>query len=283
MKLKLSIFLFFSFVFSLKSKAQEGLEKYQNMAADFIKLENYNSAIEIYERLLFFGNDELTKEIYLPLARAYTAIGNYDQAAINFDNAYSSEKVDTLKYEIIFESALNYIIAGDTSLAYTELLNIPETHINARISNKLHLLMGTLDYKSGRYSSAEKHFLALTDLDKNSQQDIHIFIKKAKKINRRYNPDMVEWMSIIPGLGQVWCGYYKESANAFLLTGAFVVLFIDVSLKYRAIDGLLAVWPWLNRYYKGGIVKSYKLAERKIEVEKNKLLNNFLKALPSIN
>ncbi len=264
--------------------AQQGLEKYQTMAEDFIKQENYYSAIEIYERLLFFGPPEADgKQIYLPLARAYNAAGNYEQAASNYNNAYSSEKVDTLKYEILFESALNYMLAGDTSLAYSELLNIPETNINSRVSNKLHLLMGTLDYKSGRYTSAKNHFLAITDLDKGSQNAISTLFKKTKKVNRRYNPDMVEWMSIMPGLGQAWCGYYKEGANAFLLTGAFVVLFIDVSIKYRALDGLLAVYPWLNRYYKGGIKKSHKLAERKIEVEKNKLYNNLLKALPPIN
>lgn len=263
--------------------AQDGLDKYQTLADDFYKEGNYSSAIEVYERLLFFGNEQRSKQIYLPLARAYSATGQFEKASVHYTNAYNNQPVDTLKYEIVFESALNYILDNDTSLAYSELLNIPETKISNRISNKLHFLMGTLDYKSGRYSSAKSHFLTITILDSADKKAIHTFFRKTAKVNRRYNPIMVEWLSIAPGLGQAWCGYYEESANALFLTGGLIMLYVHVSNKYRILDGLLTVYPWLNRYYKGGITKSYKLAVIKRETEKNKLFNSLLKTLPPIN
>ena len=283
MSLRFLIFLFLTCGLSTRVISQNGMDKYKLIADEFYANANYNSAIEIYERLIYFGNDDQSKRIYLPLARAYTALGKYEEASLHYNNAYNTQKTDSVRYEIVFESSLNYILSGDTSLAYSELLNIPEININQRVSNKRHLLMGTLDYKSGRYTSAREHFLSITILDSADKENIHSFFNKTTKINRRYNPYMVEMMSIIPGLGQAWCGYYKESANAFLLTGALVILFVDVSLKYTVIDGLLVVFPWLNRYYKGGILKSYDLAVKKRETEKNKLYNELLRTLPTIN
>jgi len=263
--------------------AQNSIEKYQSLANELYDQSKYTSAIDIFERLLFFGTDKQNRSIYLPLARCYNAIGEYEKATVNYNNAYNSQRIDTIRYDILIESAINFMMDKDTSLAYSELLNIPETGISHRINDKLRLLMGTLDYKSGRYQSAKNHFLAISSLTNANKKEVAVFINKAYKISRRYNPIMVQWMSLIPGLGQAWCGYYKESANAFLLSGALVLLFADVSYQYNLIDGLLSVYPWFNRYYKGGITKSYKLAERKRETEKNKLYNSFLKSIPPIN
>ena len=282
MNLRFSLILFLSCALNLKAVSQDGLVRYKLLADELYTGANYTSAIEVYERLLYFGDNTYSNQIYLPLARAYSALGKYEEASVHYINAYNSQKVDTIKYDILFESSLNYILAGDTALAYSQLLNIPETKISERVSNKLHLLMGTLDYKSGRYTTAKNHFLAITLLDSMDKKDIKTFFKKTYKKNRRYNPYTVRWMSIIPGLGQAWCGNYKESANAFLLTGALVFLYVDVSLKYTVVDGLLVVFPWLNRYYRGGISKSFDLAKKKRETEKNKLYNKLLRTLPSI-
>jgi tetratricopeptide (TPR) repeat protein len=283
MRFRLGFVIFFTISSLPKLAAQNGLETYQKMAHKFCEQGNYTSAIEAYERLLFFGTDQQNKEIYLPLARAYSALGNYEKASVQYNNAYNNQIIDTIRYEILFESALNYLAVDDTIMAYNELLNIPETKISNRISDKLHLMMGTLDYKSGLYTSAKNHFLSITILNLSEKNTIQTFFNNTKKVNRRYNPTMVEWMSIIPGLGQAWCGYYKESANAFLISGAFIVLFADVTIKYTLLDGLMTVYPWFNRYYKGGIIKAYKLAEKKRETEKNKLYNSLLKTLPPIN
>ena len=281
--MKFWYFIFISGFFAATVSGQNNLKTYQTMAETFSQQGNYTSAIEVYERLLFFGTDKQNKSIYLPLARAYSNLGDFEKASVHYNNAYNNQTVDTLRYEILFENALNYMAANDTIMAYNELLNIPETKISSRVNDKLHLMVGTLDYKSGRYTSAKNHFLAITVLDNSDKLAIQSFFKKTKKTNRRYNPIMVEWMSIVPGLGQAWCGYYKESANAFLLSGAFIVLFVDISIKYTLLDGLITVYPWFNRYYKGGIMKAYKLAEKKRETEKNKLYNSLLKTLPPIN
>ncbi len=278
------ITLFLTLLFAQsKLCAQDDLDKFQRMGDEFNASHNYESAIDVYERLLFFGDDARSKQIYLPLARAYTSIGQFDLAANHYTNAYNNQTVDTIRYEILFESALNYMMDKDTSLAYSELLNIPESKISFRIYNKLQMMLGALDYKSGRYASAKDHFLRITVLSHTDKQAIESLFKQSAKINRRYNPTMVEWMSIIPGLGNAWCGYYEESANAIVLTGALVLLYVDVSLKYKIIDGLITVFPWFNRYYRGGIKKSYKLAVLKRETEQNKLYNSLLRLVPPLN
>jgi tetratricopeptide (TPR) repeat protein len=280
--MKVFIFVILLMLGSTKSFAQNDLGQYKSMAIHFYKASNYTSAIAIFERLLFFGDDNLSKEIYLPLARSYNKIGEYEKAGHYYNNAYNNEKVDTLRYEIIFENAVNYLLANDTNLAYSELFNIPENQVSSRIKDKWHFLIGTLDYKSRRYESAKGHFLQLSILDVEDKKEINTFFIKTKKLNRKYNPNMVELMSLFPGLGQAWCGNYEESANALLLSGALFLLYLNVSIKYHILDGLLSVYPWANRYYKGGILKAKKMAIKKRETEKNKLYNSLLKNLPTI-
>ncbi len=282
MKKTVTLLLFILIGFA-KLNAQDGLDNYRRMGNEFNASKSYESAIEVYERLLFFGDDQLSKQIYLPLARAYSAIGKFELASNHYTNAYNAQTVDTIRYEILIESALNYMMDMDTSLAYSELLNISETNLSPRLYNKLQMMLGALDYKSGRYSSAKEHFLRISVLSATDKLAIETLFKQSAKINKRYNPKMVEWMSIIPGLGYAWCGYYKESANAIALSGALVLLYVDVSLKYRIIDGLITVFPWFNRYYRGGIKKSYKLAVTKRQTEQNKLYNTLLRIVPPLN
>jgi len=278
----LYIFLFIC-VFGGTASSQPGLEAYKLMADDLYQENKYAASIDVYERILFFDTSHLSKSIYLPLARAYRAISNHEKASDYYDFAYISAFSDSLKNEIVFESFMNYFVSGDTQLAYNELLNFQENNITEKERNRYHLLMGTLDYKSGRYTSSLQHLLSISHLSDASKIQIQGMIKKVSKINRRYNPVKVQWMSIIPGLGQTWCGYYKEGVNALVLNGALVVLFVHVSVEYALVDGAMAVYPWFNRYYKGGIQKSYKLALRKRDVEQNKLFNSILRTLPPIN
>lgn len=264
-----------------KSWGQTELDKFEILAGRYLAENNLSEAINLYERLLFFGENQRSK-FYLPLARAYSQAGQHEKASYFFNQAFSSQNDRQLRNSIVFESALNYMLGEDYILAYAELMNVDHYDINGSDRDKYYFLLACLDYKNGKYTSSQANFDSISILSATNKKQILAFFKKTKKLNRRYNPTMVEWMSLIPGLGQAWCGYYKESANAFLLTSALVALYIDVSIKYNILDGLLTVYPWFNRYYKGGVLKASKLARMKRDSEKNNIYNHLLKNLPPI-
>lgn len=257
--------------------------KYLLLAQNKLQNGNYNDCIELCERIIFFDTLNIYyTETNILMADAYSRKGDYRNAALSYNQAYVGVENQEAKNDIIFKCALNYYLSGDTVFAYSEMYVIDEKTLNAKQSDKYHLIMAVLDYKTYRYNSSLQHFLKISDLSNKQIRFLHEKYKKTKKINRRYNPTKVEWLSVIPGLGQLWCGYYSESLNAFLLTGACYALFFNVSIKYDLLDAVLVVYPWFNRYYKGSIIKSYHLAEKKREIERNKILNSILKVLPEL-
>lgn len=265
------------------SYTQNDLNTYKEIAKTYLINRNYEACIEICERIIFF--DTLAYDVTMLnviLAEAYSGIGDFRKAAIIYNQAYFTEKNIEKKNEIIFKSAINYYLAGDTVFAYAEMYSIEENSLNENQRDKFNLIMAVLDYKTYRYESSLLHFNKIISLDGFKKSLIAEQFKKTKKINRRYNPTKAEWMSIVPGLGQLWCGYYRESLNAFLLISACYGVLLNITFKYDIIDGILVVYPWFNRYYKGEIIKSYHLAEKKRETERNKILNSILKVIPEI-
>ncbi|NUM32201.1 MAG: hypothetical protein HUU47_07755 [Bacteroidetes bacterium] len=263
--------------------AQENFDKYISLAFEHFEKENYDDCIELCERIIFFDNENKNfTQLNILIADAYNRKGDFRKAALYYNSSFNSEQEKSKKNDIIFRCALNYYLSNDTIFAYSEMYGIDENSLNNGQRDKFHLIMAVLDFKTGRYKSSKEHFRKIEGLNENQLKLLDDMFLKIKKINRKYNPTKVEWMSIVPGLGQLWCGYYKESANAFLITSAFYALFLNVSLKYNIVDGVLVVFPWFNRYYKGGVIKSYKLAEKKREVERNKILNKILLSFPSI-
>lgn len=280
---KLALILTFLLAF-VNAFSQENFEKYITLAYQHFEKNNFDDCIELCERIVFFDKENKNfSQLNLLMADAYSRIGDFRNAASKYNNAYYGEKDAAKKNDIIFRCALNYYLSGDTIFAYSEMYGIDENSLNAVQKDKFHFIMAVLDYKTCRYQTSREHFKKMQGLSQEQLNLIDDMFKKTKRINRRYNPTKVEWMSIFPGLGQLWCGNYKESANAFLITGAFYVLFLNVSLKYDVIDGFLVAFPWFNRYYKGGIIKSYHLAEKKREVERNKTLNSIIYNLPELD
>ncbi|MCC6721564.1 MAG: hypothetical protein IT243_05135 [Bacteroidia bacterium] len=280
-KFFLTLVFFISTVFSF---SQNKLNNYIELAKTHLKNKNYDACIELCDRIVFFDtlNNDATL-LNIILADAYNGNGDYRNAALKYNQAYFTEKNIEKKNEIIFKSALNYYLSGDTVFAYAEMYSIDENSLNENQRDKFNLIMAALDYKTCRYESSLLHFNKIISLDGYKKSLIAEQFKKIKKINRRYNPTKVEWMSIVPGLGQLWCGYYRESLNAFLLISACYGVLLNITFKYDIIDGILVVYPWFNRYYKGEIIKSYRLAEKKRETERNKILNSIFKIIPEMN
>ena len=72
---------------------------------------------------------------------------------------------------------------------------------------------------------------------------------------------------VLPGSGQVYSGNFSSGLNSLLLTTTALSVFTIISIRYSALDAILSVFPYYQRYYVGGVVNAINFAE-----EKNKLL-----------
>ncbi|MCF8363481.1 MAG: hypothetical protein K9G70_12755 [Prolixibacteraceae bacterium] len=81
---------------------------------------------------------------------------------------------------------------------------------------------------------------------------------------------------IIPGSGQFVTGEVKAGLNSMLLIGGLYILSVHVINLYSFWDAAIALFPWIQRYYLGGMDHSKDLAESKI---RSKRYSSYLKVL----
>jgi hypothetical protein len=61
-----------------------------------------------------------------------------------------------------------------------------------------------------------------------------------------------------------------------LLSASLGVLFFYVSGTYGLIDGIFAVMPWFQRYYKGGYMKAPKILEKSKQEKRDRYYKEIL-------
>jgi hypothetical protein len=90
-------------------------------------------------------------------------------------------------------------------------------------------------------------------------------------------------MSIfLPGLGQFYAGDIKNGLNSLLLTGGFFTIGFIVAINYSLVDAMVAVVPWIQRYYVGGYNRAAGIAENKKKSKQDKVYQAILQtAVPN--
>jgi hypothetical protein len=84
------------------------------------------------------------------------------------------------------------------------------------------------------------------------------------------------FLSIIPGVGQLYLGEYEAAINSFLLTGFFTGLYIVAMGNLSLLDAVLSVAPWFHRYYQGGLLQAKALAIKKKEIKDSEYYNTLI-------
>ncbi|MEM7367171.1 MAG: hypothetical protein AAF587_01150 [Bacteroidota bacterium] len=244
-------------------------------AQEQYEAKEYEGAIKAYRRVLFFGINQAGNEVFEPLANCYLATGNAQAAHSYLDLAYANEHNDSLRNELLFKKATAFMLEGQYQYAKVELFNLDaETGYFLR---KQAFYQGIIAFQQADFDQAESYFLGMIDP---SETEIIAAIENIFQQNhrlKRFNPNKVRIMSaVLPGLGQLYCGEYKDAINSLLLVGGLGVLFGYTTVNLSLVDALVSIFPWYQRYFVGGYRRAYRLAEDKIIKERAGLYQELL-------
>ena len=259
-----------SFLSSVSLTSQNQIESFQ-FALNNFESENYDLCIPYFKRIAFFESDNITNLNYL--ADSYYKIKSYDNALVHYSLIYNLLTKDSMKNEVCFEMTKCYMSQEKYEYAKIEILNIKE-HNNYFKSRKNYYLFLIYLYE-GDIESSKKYFLKINELsDFNYIQVDSIFSRLERKI-RRTNPKVASALSmVLPGAGQVYSGNFSSGLNSLLLTTTALSVFTIISIRYSALDAILSVFPYYQRYYVGGVVNAINFAEEKNKSLYSETLNN---------
>jgi hypothetical protein len=153
-----------------------------------------------------------------------------------------------------------------------ELLYMSD-YSNLQQQTGMHYLKGIALYGLGDDTLAFEEFYTVLDLSGINDSVKTLLTSEFHKVYRyhkKYNPTRSYFMSgIIPGSGQISVGAFKDGINSMLLiAGLSLIAVLMFSEHYLFIDVALALFPWIQRYYLGGMDKAKGLAISKIEAKR---------------
>lgn len=253
--------------------AQQTVNPLEN-AMFALQQKNINLAEKEIQRALFFCNDEAKKvDILLIAADIFSADGKKSDALQFLNSAYHTSDNQIVKDEIIIKKTDLLIFNNQFQEAKISAFQIVD-RADSISFNKKYLRLAICEFCLQNYTSSKEYFQKITP-DVNKEKLDKIF----SKIKRLKNPrsKLASVLSIIPGLGQYYSANIWQGIGSEALIGATVALFIVMQNRYGTLSAFLAVFPWFQRYYVGGIKNAGRCAQNRRAIKRNKLLNAALK------
>ncbi len=231
---------------------------------------NYSIAAQEYNRALYFGHESVDV-IALQIGHCYSRMEDYELASIFYDRAYIQSKSDSIKNEAILGKTFGLLLANKNMQALNELLYFTD-QVNNTQQIQMHFLKGIASYGIKSDSASFNEFMTVVELSELSDSSKLLLEKEFNKVfkyQKKYNPTRTYIMSgIIPGSGQLSVGAIKDGLNSMaLVTGLFFAAFAIIK-NYSVLDAIITLFPWIQRYYLGGMDKAKILAEEKIIKER---------------
>ena len=223
-------------------------------ASYLFKSNEYKLAAREYERIIFM--DPTNKDSKLFLIKSYNLAGEYDLAIKRFKYLYPSFQTAPPEISYEFGKLLiknNLLDESGTFLAQSDSLNE---------SDKL-ILQASTEMFRGNWDAAN---ILIDALNKDQHPVLNNYRELTTEINNQKYKNQYLSMglsAIIPGLGKVYSGYWKDGLIAFL--------FVTVSgwQSYRGFDkqGINSLYGWIyglvgTGFYMGNIYGSGKAANK---------------------
>jgi len=268
-------------LFSSWSVFSQNVEETYQFAEEQLKLGNYNNSLLAFERAIFF-EDHTSADTYTKLADVYFAAGNQERAIRFYDIAYFSENDPDLKNEIIFKKSLAYLQLENYDQALISLTSI-NSFQNKAVAQKKTFYKTLTYYLKGDFASYHEQLSQYTADQNIEGKDEFLLHNKWEKKAAKIKPNLAMWMSVVlPGSGQILYGDWQNGLNSLALTTGLIALYINYIDQFSLIEAYLVVFPWFERYHKGGYLRAKENAEEKIDLYRSKAYQSLLKLHPAM-
>ncbi len=226
-------------------------------------LGEYDNALKAFRRASFFSHSK-GSDLSALMAVCLEKTGDPDEALRFYDLSAETQSDPSAINSIMLKKANLLAEMKRYDQALQVLLKLPPDLIPDQYLQKEYYL-GIIYFNEGYYPESEVHFRNLLQNAKKQEKLDSLFDENYQIINR-YRPNKARLLNIIlPGAGYLYAGETGKAVKSVLFTGGAVVLF-GVTARYEDItDGVIAILPWFQKTYIGGINGAGQLVNIKLE------------------
>ena len=184
----------------------------------------YPSAISEFRRFIhFFPDDKRTPDATKYIGKSFFQSGRYKEAINVFQNLidrYQEYPDALLAY---FDISECYLKLQQPQQAFITLENLTLISKDPDMLDKAYYRMGWMAIDIGGWRDATNSLEKISpQFRKNKPIDDLIGTLKADKPIPLKHPKLSGVLSVIPGLGQLYCGRYKDALSAFFVNTALI-------------------------------------------------------------
>jgi len=261
----------------------QDLEKTIQMADQHFEMKDYFAAGKLYQRAIFFGSKEDIHELYGKLGDCFLYSERYDMASDFYNLAYMYAEDKQLAAGWMLDKAKCHLLTGNYQLALFDLFTLPGK-LPEELQKRKDFLFGVSYFATADFAKSKTHFSKAIGRE-DSTIMVHLGTLFAKKNHlKRPNPNTAYWMSaVMPGSGQFYSGNFKDGIYSIFLVSGLIYLAVEVAIAYTLFDAIIAVVPWMQRYYMGGMNHAEEMAEEKRDQNRNEVYKEILEIFRQFN
>jgi TolA-binding protein len=234
-------------------------------------------AVVEFERFLhFFPEDKKVPRARLLIAQCYMKAKDYDSARkilMEVQNIYRGSLVGGKALFLMGESYYEQGLYEEAARYFKGVLGAssePELRNNALYR------LGWIQMQTGKWQEASETFKTVGTASPLFLNARDLSIKSLGGEQLLYkDPTTAGAMSVIPGLGHVYCDRYKDGVVAFILNGLFILATIEAFHQDQEVLGAVLGFVELG-FYSGTIYSAVNSAHK----YNRKIKDDFLQGLP---
>lgn len=211
-----------------------------NYAKKLYSSGQYENAIYELNRFIhFFPNDSRTGTAEFLIGNSYFKIGKYSQAIDKFESFLKKHPKHDLSVSAYWMISESFIQLHLPEQAITILNHLLETVKDAEVKDRIAYKLGWIYLENKDIASATAYFHSMSD-KKQQEYETDWMVEEIKKISQK-NPLIAGALSVIPGLGQLYCERYQDALVAFLINLGFIASAVEAFDKnHYALGGLIS-------------------------------------------
>ncbi|PWD99133.1 tetratricopeptide repeat protein [Marinilabilia rubra] len=258
------ICIFLSATFLTNVKAAE-ISDLWHKADSLYKVRDYIGSIVEYERIVFLSkNIGTTQKAIFKKAEVYKHIGNYPKVEEELMRIGIRDPKDSLfatkAYELAFAQYMkeNYRDAENTIETYSALLETSHPKLKSLYTLKALCHNQLFEFKEAK-ECLTKSFREVAS-EKSKYLNILAFYKDTPKYK---DPEKARHLSILPGLGQAYCGKIFEGGISFLLNASALSFGAWQVYTEYYFTGYVVGVTLLQKFHSGGQHRAETLAKER--------------------
>ncbi len=223
-------------------------DKILNLANTLFSNKEYNTAITEYKRYYFFNpKSKYTPYIFSKIGDCYKYLKDYNNALKYYILAQETYDDEEFYYKLSLKISIIYILQQKFSKSEVKLLEIYNFSNNNKLKKESLFYLAIIEALQYNW---EKSYNYLIKYFNNKDQTI-LNLKKWRKeleLESLKNPLLAYYLSLVPGIGQIYSSNYKDffaalginSLNTYILFSFLqnkdlygsIVFFISTFLRY---------------------------------------------------